>query len=266
MQDSPVISAQNISKSYTVKGEEFNVLNDISIDVNEEEYVSILGPTGCGKSTLLKILGGIIPASAGNITLEGETFEKQLPNRVLTNFGFVFQDDNLLPWRTAEKNLSFVLEILKKKDKHSNQRIDEVLEMVGLLNYKTEYPHELSGGMRQRVSIARALVHNPKVLLMDQPLGALDAITRKMLAFELLNIRKKTKKTIIMVTNNTDEALLLSSKILVLSHCPGEIVEKIDDDIPLEERNIEITLNKRFNELREMINEIIRGQSQNCKV
>jgi len=254
------MSIKDLTKSFQVKKSSLKVIDNINMNIQEKEFVCILGHSGCGKSTFLKVLGGIIPATSGTITLDGEKYERQIPRKVLNKFGFVFQDNNLLPWRTAEKNLSFVLEVLKMKDAASKARIDEMLKIVGLFDYKTVYPHELSGGMKQRVGIARALVHDPEILLMDQPFGALDAITRKMLAYEMLNIWKETKKTIIMVTNNVDEAILLANRVFIFSSLPARITHEINVDIPLEERNPEIANNKTFNELRTTINDIVRQE------
>lgn len=253
-----IMRVNALSKSYSQKGKELRVLNEISMDIHESEFICMIGPSGCGKSTFLKCVGGIQAPSSGTIVLDGATYEKGIPSQALSNFGFVFQSNNLLPWRTAEKNLMLMLEVLKIKGMDWNQRIDEMLQIVGLEQYKDVYPHELSGGMRQRVGIARALVHNPEILLMDQPFGALDAITRKMLSYEMLNIWQQTKKTIIMVTNNVEEAILLANRIFVFSPLPGEVICEIEVDIPLEDRGQDITGNKRFIELRTQINQVIR--------
>jgi NitT/TauT family transport system ATP-binding protein len=253
-----IMRVDSLSKSYRQKGKELRVLNGISMEIQESEFICVIGPSGCGKSTFLKSVGGIQLPSSGMITLDGVTYEQGIPSQALSKFGFVFQSNNLLPWRTAEKNLRLMLEVLKIKGIDWDQRMDEMLQLVGLADYKDVYPHELSGGMRQRVGIARALVHNPEILLMDQPFGALDAITRKMLSYEMLNIWKKTKKTIIMVTNNVEEAILLANRIFVFSQLPGEIISEIEVDIPMEERGQDIAGHKRFIELRALINQIIR--------
>ena len=253
------IEIKNISKSFQAKKEKLDVINEINMEIAEKEFVCILGPSGCGKSTYLKILGGIMPATSGEIILDGENLGNEIPRMHLKDFGFVFQNDNLLPWRTAAKNLSFTLEMMKIKDENNKQRVLEMMEIVGLQDYMDVFPHELSGGMKQRVGIARALVHNPEVLLMDQPLGALDAITRKMLSFEILNIWKKTQKTIVMVTNNVEEALLLANRVYIFSPLPARITNEIKIDIPLDERNAEIVNNKKYNELRHEINAIVRN-------
>ena len=253
-----IMSIKDISKSFPLKKGSIQVIDNISMEIANKEFVCILGPSGCGKSTFLKILGGIIPATSGKIILQGEDLGKEISGHALKKFGFVFQNDNLLPWRTAEKNLSFALEIMKLKDEKSKSRVREMMEIVGLQDYMDVYPHELSGGMRQRVGIARALVCNPEILLMDQPLGSLDAITRKMLAYELLSIWKKTEKTIVMVTNNVEETLLLANRVYVFSPMPARIIKEINVDIPFEERGVQIIENSTFNRLRDEINELVR--------
>lgn len=255
------MSIKDVSKSFQVKKQSLNVIKNISMEINEKEFVCILGPSGCGKSTFLKILGGVLPATSGSLILDNEDFGKEISRKALKKFGFVFQNDNLLPWRTAEKNLSLTLEMMKMKDEQSEDRIYKMMEMVGLQDYMSVFPHELSGGMRQRVGIARALVHNPEILLMDQPLGALDAITRRMLSYELLNIWKKTQKTIVMVTNNIEEALLLANRIYLFSPLPCSISKEINVDIPLDVRGPQIFNNKIFNELRHEINSLVRSQN-----
>jgi NitT/TauT family transport system ATP-binding protein len=240
-------------------GDYTEVIRDISMSIHEKEFIVILGDSGCGKSTFLKILGGIHPATSGNITLDGKDYGSEIPRKEIKKFGFVFQSDNLLQWRTAGGNLRFILEMMNLKGEKWNRRIDEMLELVGLLDYKDVYPHELSGGMRQRVGIARALVCDPEILILDQPLGALDTITRKMLAFEVLNIWKKTQKTVIMVTNNVDEALLLANRVFIFSPIPAGIVQEVVCDIPSEVRTIDINQNSRFNELRGRINILLRS-------
>jgi NitT/TauT family transport system ATP-binding protein len=256
-----IFKVENLSKSFgTEKGKDYiEVIKNISMSIREKEFIVILGDSGCGKSTFLKILAGIHPASGGNITLDGKDYGVSIPREELRKFGFVFQSDNLLQWRTAGGNLQFILTMMKLKGPRWEKRVDEMLELVGLLDYKHVYPHELSGGMKQRVGIARALVHDPEILVMDQPLGALDTITRKMLAFETLNIWKKTQKTIIMVTNNVDEALLLGSRIFLFSPLPAGIAREFINDIPIVERTVDINQNRRFNELRGEINALLRA-------
>lgn len=247
---------KNIGKVYTQRNEERVVLNGIDLEVAEKEFVCIMGPSSCGKSTLLKIMGGIEQPTVGEITLKGDSFQNGIPKSVLQDFGFVFQSHNLLEWRTVEKNLQLPLEIFKLRGEKWKSRIDEMLGLVGLLDYKRVYPHELSGGMKQRVGIARALVHDPEVLLMDQPFGALDAITRHMLALETLSVWKKTGKTLVMVTNSVEEALLVSQRILMMDQS-GRFIEEIHNDIPLSDRDESLPLNRRYNLLRDHMNKIV---------
>ena len=255
---------QNISKTFG-KGtrQEMEVLKDISLDVQESEFIVFLGNSGCGKTTLLKILAGIEPATSGSLTLAGVDYGNHISRDAVKDFGYVFQSNNLLQWRTAEGNLRFNLEVMGLKGEKWDNRVHEMLELVGLQDYKKVYPHELSGGMRQRVGIARALVHDPKNLILDQPLGALDAITRKMLSHEILNIWKKTHKTVIMVTNSVDEALLLANRIFILSSpLPGTIAKEIHVDIPYDQRDLNVNKLPRYRELRAQINDYIRSTQE----
>lgn len=229
------------------------VLRDINIDIDGGSIASIMGPSGCGKSVLLKMLGGILQPTGGTIILGDERYDNGIPRNALKKVGFVFQKDNLQPWRNVERNLMLSLEVFKLKHSKYLDRVDELLGIVGLLDYKKALPHELSGGMRQRVSLARALMHDPDIILLDQPFGALDAITRKMLSYEFLEIWEKTRKTFFMITNNVDEAILLSSKVYIMSRMPGEIVNEINIDIPHDKRGQHIIINDRHIELKKQI-------------
>lgn len=257
----PIMELRGISKYFENKqGGELSVVDGINLSIQEREFICILGPTESGKSTLLKIMGGVEKPTGGSIRLRDRELHEGIPADLLIDFGFVFQSENLLAWRTVEKNLLLPLEVFRLQDKQKSKAlVDEMLELVGLQNFKHVYPHELSGGMRQRVSLARAMMHNPPILLMDQPLGALDAITRKMLAYELLRISRKTQKTIVMVTNSIDEALLLADRILVLTSKPGTVAYELKNDIPAEARNEEITEHPHFQELREELEAYIRS-------
>lgn len=256
-----VFSIEHISKEFGSEKthDRIEVIKDISMTIADKEFIVILGPSGCGKSTFLKILSGIQCATSGNINVNGIDYGTEISKDILKKFGVVFQNNNLFQWRTAEGNLRFMLEIMKLKGEKWNQRVDEMLHIVGLQDYKKVYPHELSGGMRQRVGIARSLVHDPDILILDQPLGALDAITRKMLSYELLNIWRKTQKTIVMVTNNVDEAILLANRVFIFSPLPATILQEIQIDIPIEQRNADVEQLPRYNELREQINSIVRS-------
>lgn len=257
-----LLSMNKVSKFYDAKGDSFLcAVEDLSFNLKEKEFVCILGPTGCGKSTLLKMIGGVEKPTLGSLRLKNEQFDQGIPPHALKSFGYVFQHDNLLPWRTVSQNLRLPLEIFGLKGNEWFNRIDEMLKLVGLADYKNVYPHELSGGMRQRVNLARAMIHNPDILLLDQPLGALDTLTRKILAHEILKISRETQKTILMVTNDVDEALLLSNRILIFSTLPGTIAHEINNDIPQEVRTESLYENPQFIHLRSYISNLIRQKN-----
>lgn len=253
-----------ICKVYDKGMDETVILDDISLSIEEKSFITILGPSGCGKSTMLKIMGGLERPTLGAIELCGKRYQKGFPKSQLKNIGIVFQQNAMLEWRTVRKNLKLNLELFRLRGPEWEQRIDEMLSMVGLQDYQNIFPYELSGGMQQRLGIARSLVHDPKILLMDQPFGALDAITRRMLAIEVFHIWRKTQKTIVMVTNDVEEALLLSSRVIVMSS-EGKIIHDITNDIPEESRLGELLQNERFNTLRAELNAITH-QQDNLKV
>lgn len=217
------IDVRNIKHSYNSLG----VIKDISFQIKEGEFVSIIGPSGCGKTTLLKILGGLITPSHGEVKIKNSSLEIAVKRR---DFGFVFQNPVLLPWRNVTQNIELPLEIIG--DKPSFSEIRELIEKVGLKGFEKFYPRALSGGMKQRVAIARALVFNPDILLMDEPFGALDEMTREHLNLELLKIWQQTRKTIIFVTHSISEAVFLSNKVIVLSERPAGIKEIRDIKLP----------------------------------
>lgn len=198
-------------------------LKDINLDIMQSEFISIIGPSGCGKSTLLKIIGNLDNPTGGSIEYK-DGADQQM--------GFVFQDSVLLPWKNVRENAGFPLVIQKKQTKENEEKLDELLELAGLSEFKTALPRELSGGMRQRVSIVRALSYDAPLLLMDEPFGALDALTRDHLNEELLKIWDKTKKTIIFVTHSIEEAVFLSDRVVVMSPRPGRIKEVVSIDLP----------------------------------
>lgn len=254
------IIINNISKCYhDDRLNDISIIDNISIEIKEKEFICILGPSGCGKSTFLKLLGGVENFSSGSISFKSNTYDKCIDKKALKDFGFLPQDGDLMPWLTVQKNIKLMLDIFSLKGIKWLDRIDEMLTMIGLLDYKDAYPHELSGGMKQRVGIARALVHDPEILLLDQPFGALDAITRKILSLDMLNIWKKAKKTIIMVTNNVEESLFLSNRVFVFSKIPSKILRVFDVDIPFEERTHDkIIDNENYQKLREELDSLIR--------
>ncbi|MFA6364396.1 ABC transporter ATP-binding protein [Methanoregula sp.] len=208
-------------------GSVLTALDHVSLKVKDKEFVCILGPSGCGKTTLLRLIAGLAIARTGSIVLDGEEMKGPSPK-----IGFVFQEYSLFPWRTVIDNIAFGLE-MKGMPREERYRIaEQYLELVNLTAFKTSYPAELSGGMRQRVAVARALALDPVLLLMDEPFGALDAQTRNMLQTELLDIWEKTKKTIIFITHSVDEAVYLSDRIVVLTPRPGRICKIVPIDLP----------------------------------
>jgi ABC-type nitrate/sulfonate/bicarbonate transport system ATPase subunit len=216
---------EGLSKTFLTNGHEIRVLDGIDLDVRDGELVCILGPSGCGKSTLLNIVGGFLPASRGEVTIDGAPVREPDPRRI-----FVFQERGVFPWLTVEGNIGFGISGLAPKEKA--ERIAHYVRLVGLEGFENAYPQELSGGMKQRVEVARALAVNPDVLYLDEPFGALDSITRLIMRSELLRIWEAEKKTILFVTHDIEESCQLADRIVVLSARPGSIRRVVDVDLP----------------------------------
>ncbi len=216
-----------LRKTYATRDGDVLALDDITFSVQKGEFVSIVGPSGCGKSTLLKILLGVVPYSGGEVRLAG----KRVSGPQL-GAGMVFQTAALPPWRRIIDNVLLPIEILGKPRRDYVDKAHQLLAMVGLKGFERKLPNELSGGMQQRVSICRALIHDPELLLMDEPFGALDALTREVMQTELLRIWAETHKTILFVTHSIDEAVLLSDRVIVLSARPGRVAEDLAIDLP----------------------------------
>jgi NitT/TauT family transport system ATP-binding protein len=208
------------------------VLNDFSLDIKDGEFICILGKSGCGKSTLLNLIAGYLKSDCGNILVNGKEVEGPSAER-----GVVFQQHALFPWYTVAQNIEFGLKIKKKKD--SKKIIDKYIDLIGLQGYENKYPSSLSGGMAQRVGIARALANDPEVLLMDEPLGALDAMTRDTMRKELIKIWKATNKTIIFITHSVPEAVYLADRVVLLKEGKIEMLEKIDMPRPRNTKSVE---------------------------
>lgn len=218
-------------KNTFVKFGAFTAIQDLSLSVEAGSFYTILGPSGCGKSTLLRLVSDLVPAASGEVSIFGKSTEKA---RLAREFAFVFQDAALLPWRSALKNVELPLEMGRKSGADisvSDKSPMELLELVGLKGRENALPHELSGGMRQRVAIARALVCKPKLLLMDEPFGALDEMTRDRLNLQLLQIWQETGVTILFVTHSIPEAVFLGQKVLMLESHPGRLREIVDIDL-----------------------------------
>ena len=225
-----VVSLRNVSVKFASERGETEALRDVSFELPRGGFLSILGPSGCGKSTLLRVAADLVAPSSGSVSLFGRSPSEARRSREL---GFVFQDAALLPWRTVRENVELPLEVGDRRSLSKKaSRPEDLLELVGLSQWHRAYPHELSGGMRQRVSIARALVTGPKILLMDEPFGALDEITRDRLNDELRRIWKETGTTILFVTHSIPEALYLGERVLMLAAHPGRVREMVTTQLP----------------------------------
>lgn len=223
---SAFLSARGIRKTYTAANKSSVVaLEDVDLEVEEGQIVGLIGPSGCGKSTLLRMIAGLDTDFTGSL----DWSTKPRPGK---DIGFVFQEPALLPWRTVERNVALGLEAQRDKSRKARERVRELLDLVGLADFAGSFPKELSGGMRQRAAIARALAYDPRILLMDEPFGALDAITRDRLHDDLLRIWERTHKTIILVTHSVEEATYLADKVAVMSPRPGRI--KAVHEVPLD--------------------------------
>jgi NitT/TauT family transport system ATP-binding protein len=225
--ENAVVSIRGLSKVFP-RGD-VSALQAIDLEVGQGEFISLIGPSGCGKSTLLRIIGDLVTPSSGEITVNGKTPHQARLDR---DYGIVFQDSVLYDWRTVAKNISLPLEMMGWERGRRAERVTEMLELVELTGFAKHHPWQLSGGMQQRVSIARALSFSPALLLMDEPFGALDEMTRERLNMELLRIWQETQSTIVFVTHSIAEAVFLSTRVVVMSARPGRIVDVVDVDLP----------------------------------
>jgi NitT/TauT family transport system ATP-binding protein len=220
-----IIALDRVSKTYASQAGDTEALQDVSLAVERGEFVSLIGPSGCGKSTLLRIVGDLVTPSTGSVTVNGKQAEAARLDR---DYGIVFQAPVLYDWRTVEANVGLPLEVIGRPRSERNQRVRALLRLVGLDGFRRHYPWQLSGGMQQRAAIARALVTNPAILLMDEPFGALDEMTRERLNGELLNLCRETGATVLFVTHSIGEAVFLSSRVVVLTPRPGRIERVVD--------------------------------------
>lgn len=234
----PLINVQSLSKTFGV----VQALKDVSFDIKKGEFVSLLGPSGCGKSTLLMILVGLFSASEGQVHIAG----KKIVDPFI-DVGIVFQNAELLDWRTALQNILLQIEIRKLPLREFTDRAGELLAQVGLSGFEDKLPFELSGGMRQRVALCRALIHDPEILLMDEPFGALDALTRDQMNLDLQRIWLEKRKTAVFVTHSIDEAVFLSDRVIVMTPRPGRVAETFDISLP-RPRALEVKETPAFND------------------
>jgi NitT/TauT family transport system ATP-binding protein len=224
----PAIELTGVSKTFaTTAGELVHALDDASLVIDPGEFITVVGASGCGKTTLLRLIAGLERATSGTIAMNGAP--QVGPSE---QAGIVFQDPTLLPWRTVLQNVLLPAEVLRLDRRALGSRAKALLDTVGLEDFQNKYPHELSGGMRQRVAIARALVTDPAMLLMDEPFGALDALTRDQMNLELLDIWSATQKTVLLITHSITESVFLADRVIVMSPRPGRVVEEIVIDLP----------------------------------
>ena len=225
----PHIVVEGLGHVYSADSQRLTALADLDLGVDRGSFLSIIGPSGAGKTTLLKILGGLIEPTEGTVLVDGMTPAASQRSRT---FGYVFQDPSLLPWRTVAQNVALPLQLNRGAGQQVSELVDRAVQAVGLDEFGGYYPHQLSGGMRQRVALARALVMDPDVLLMDEPLGSLDEITRTEMRYEILRLWEGSDRTAVLVTHSIPEAVMTSDVVAVMSPAPGRIVERIEIDLP----------------------------------
>jgi NitT/TauT family transport system ATP-binding protein len=252
----PALEVSDLRKSYTKNGSTLAILDVPNFAVREGEFVTVIGPSGCGKSTFLHIMGGFIPSDSGSIRVYGVEVKGPGPDR-----GMMFQEFALFPWKTVAGNVAWGLEAQNFPKDKIEEIVARYLEMTGLSDFSNHYPAELSGGMKQRVALARVLAFDPKVLLMDEPFGALDAQTRESMQEEVTRIWERTRKTIVFVTHDIEEAVYLGDRVIVLSARPGRIRDEVKIDLP-RPRGLEIKKSIQCHEYRNHIWDLIRSESR----
>ena len=260
----PVVVLENVDMIFGEgAADQVHALKEIDLQVEQNDFISLIGPSGCGKSTLLRVVGDLIQPTSGMATINGKSARQA---RLDQEYGIVFQAATLYDWRTVAKNVQLPLELMQFSRTEKDRRTQAMLELVELTDFAAHYPWQLSGGMQQRVAIARALSFEPSILLMDEPFGALDEMTRERLNLELLNIWRKTNTTVLFVTHSITEAVFLSTRVIVMSVRPGRITADIAIDLP-QPRNAETRSNVRFFELETEVREALRisegGQETN---
>jgi len=257
----PILTVEKIQKTFRDRTEPLPVLRPVSLSVANGEFVCLLGPSGCGKSTLLRIIGGLIAPDMGQVQFCDEVLTAPHPD-----IGIVFQSNNLMPWRTAFQNVLLPLEVQGRNiGPAEHEQVMKLLDLMGLEEFADAYPKQLSGGMRQRLILARALIYQPQLLLMDEPFGALDALTRERLNLELLQIQHSQNKTILMVTHNIPEAVFLADRVLILSERPGQIVGEVEIDLP-HPRSISIMGSEHFGQLTMQVRSFIGKLEQQTDI
>ncbi|GGE95002.1 ABC transporter ATP-binding protein [Mycetocola zhadangensis] len=245
--DAARISVQGVTKTYNLAGKEFFALDNVSLDVADNEFITVVGPSGCGKSTLMNVLAGLDKPTSGQAVVDGKVVSGPGPER-----GVIFQQYALFPWLTVRKNVEFGLKTAGLGAKERREKAEHFIEMVGLSQFADALPKMLSGGMKQRCAIARAYAVDPTILLMDEPFGALDALTRVKLQEQLLDTWSQEKRTVVFITHDVDEAVYLANRVVVMAARPGRIFDIIDVDLPYP-RTEEMRLSPEFTALRNRV-------------
>jgi NitT/TauT family transport system ATP-binding protein len=243
----PVLFVRDLSATFPDGNGGLHALGEVTFSVCPQEFLCVLGPSGSGKSTLLRILAGLLPPTSGDVSFNGHLYPR---------IGFVFQQANLMPWRTVHENITLPLELENTPPENARQKAQEMIELVGLEGFESSLPRDLSGGMAQRVALARALIHDPDILLLDEPFGSLDALTREKMWTELSRIWQARQKTVIMVTHSIGEALFLADRVLVLTARPGKIKLDLPVDLP-RPRNDEMRYTQHFGRLARKLRDAI---------
>ena len=255
MTDETVISAQSLDLTFQTNDGPVHALKDVNLNITKGDFISFIGPSGCGKTTLLRVMADLDQPTDGTITINGVSPKAARESRA---YGYVFQSAGLYPWRTIGKNIRLPLEIMGISKSEQKERVEKVLKLVELEDFEKKFPWQLSGGMQQRASIARALAFDADILLMDEPFGALDEIVRDYLNEQLLKLWHSTEKTICFVTHSIPEAVYLSTKIVVMSPRPGRIIDIIESDLP-DKRPLEIRDTKEFIDIAQRLREGLRA-------
>ncbi|QEU97079.1 ABC transporter ATP-binding protein [Streptomyces kanamyceticus] len=252
----PAVRLGDVAVRFRTKRKDVTALRDVSLDIGAGEFVAIVGPSGCGKSTLLKLVAGLLTPSSGEVLIGDEHVRG--PRR---DIGYVFQRAALLDWRSARRNILLQAEMRKMPAARARARADDLIRMTGLDGFEDAYPHELSGGMQQRVALCRALLHEPPVLLMDEPFGALDALTREQMNVELNRIWRETGTTVLLVTHSIPEAVYLADRVVVMSPRPGTVTEVIEVGLPPEREYAATLVSPEFRTATGRIRELLGAVS-----
>jgi NitT/TauT family transport system ATP-binding protein len=252
----PLLEAIGLGHEYAVRSSSVVALQDVNLTINEGDFVTVVGPSGCGKSTLANMFAGLVKPTSGVALYKGKPIEGPSSER-----GMVFQDLAVLPWRTVEANIGHGLEIARVPKEERRRRVAELIKLIGLEGFENKYPRELSGGMRQRVAVARTWAPEPPVILMDEPFAAVDAITRLTLQEELIRLAKATRCTIVFITHSVDEAVFLGDYVVAMTNRPGRVLEIVPVEHPAGERTWEsMATDRRLQEIVSHVFELVRGR------